>query len=135
MHRHISAFILLLSAVLAGCSQPRLSTQEVAQACQQIQSQLDSADSDFVAHVREIRNEHILLIDYDRKMIEALTSYRNKVHTILDDQENGRGNIHCSGNQLTEVEHNESARLRRVGLYLIDFERALKQDPPDAYVE
>ncbi|HUA58531.1 MAG TPA: hypothetical protein VML19_07250 [Verrucomicrobiae bacterium] len=135
MHRHIAAFAVILTAGLAGCSQTHLSTQEVAQACQQIQNQLDTADSDFVAHVREIRNEHILLIDYDRKMIGALTGYRNKVRAILDEQENGRGSIHCIGDQLTEVEHNESPRLRRVGSYLIDFERALKQDPPNAYVE
>ncbi len=135
MRWQLAALTLVLSAGLAGCSRTDSSPKEVAQACEQIQSQLDSADSDFVARVQQIRAEHILIVEYDRKMIAALRAYRDKVKRTFEEQENGSGRLHCTGKLLADVELAESPRLQRVGHYLIDFERALSQDPPNQYLQ
>jgi hypothetical protein len=136
MLRLITAILLILmSAGLAGCSRTEPPPADVARACEQIQTKLDAADAAFVAHVREIRTEHILLVDYDQKMIDALTAYRDKVRTMLEEEENANRPLHCSGQMLTDVEQGERPRLDRVASYLMDFQRALHQDPQNAYMQ
>jgi len=132
MNRSSAAILLVLAAGLAGCSRTEPSPAAVAKACEQIQTKLDAADEAFVNRVREIRSEHILLVDYDRKMIDALSAYRNQVRVLLD-QENSDG-IACTGKPLAEVKLSENPRLNRVNSYLADFQQALKSDRPDVYV-
>jgi hypothetical protein len=134
MHRPLAIVVILMAAGLGGCAQPEPPAPIAARACQETQSKLDEADDVFVSRVRDIRTQHLLVLDYDHKMIEALTAYREKVRTILDEEENSRGQYRCSGKLLADVKLGERPRLDKVASYLMDFQRALTQDSPNAYV-
>ena len=134
MHRLISAVPLLLAAGLAGCSGPRPPSQGELQACRESQKVLDAAEDKFIARVKELRREKIRMVDYDREMVAALTAYRDRIRAILDDDAANVGRCHCAGEPLTDLKRDTGPRLVRVQHYLGTFQRALREDPPDAYV-
>jgi len=96
---------------------------------------LDKAEDAFVAQVKEIRNRHILVVDYDREMIAALTAYRDRMRNIIDEDEAASGKRwHCTGKPLAELKLDQEPKLERVQGYLLTFRKALVEDPKDVYV-
>jgi hypothetical protein len=105
------------------------------EACREGQKKLNDAEDAFVERVKKIRSQHLLLVDYDREMIAALTTYRDQMRSVLDADEELFGNrFRCAGQPLADLRLSEQPKLQSVGQYLLSFERALKEDPPDAYL-
>lgn len=96
---------------------------------------LDKSEDAFVARVKEIRNRHILVVDYDQEMITALSAYRDRMRSILDADEAVSGTRwRCQGKPLAELKLDQEPKLERVQGYLLTFRKALLEDPKDVYV-
>ena len=87
------------------------------------------------ARVKEIRRQHILVVEYDREMIAALTAYRDVMRGLLYDDETSPGSQwRCTGAPLSDLKLAEEPKLERVQRFLGTFERAVREDPSDVYV-
>lgn len=96
---------------------------------------LDKSEDAFIARVKAIRNRHILVVDYDQQMIEALSAYRDRMRSILDADESVTGTRwRCEGKPLAELKLDQQPKLDRVQGYLLTFRKALSEDPKDVYV-
>jgi hypothetical protein len=134
--QRLSSVALLLAAGLGACHHPGPTPQAEAEACREAQKSLDRAEESFVARAREIRRQHILLVEYDRQMIAALTTYRDQIRATLDAGEAvGGTRWRCTGKPLANLKLDQQPKLQRVQGYLVTFERALQQDPPNVYVQ
>jgi hypothetical protein len=100
-----------------------------------MEKMLDKSEDAFIARVKEIRNRHILVVDYDQEMIAALSAYRDRMRRILDADESVTGTRwRCEGKPLAELKLDLQPKLDRVQGYLLTFRKALVEDPKDIYV-
>lgn len=126
---------LLMVAGLCGCSHSGPPSSEDVQACKDAKKNLDAAEDEFITQVQQIRGEHILVVDYDRKMISTLTGYRDRVRAILDgDEAESAGHGRCTGQAHEDLRVEAGQKLNRVHKYLISFQKALHTDRPDTYL-
>jgi hypothetical protein len=96
---------------------------------------LDAAEDTFVERVKGIRKQHILVLDYDRQMIVALTEYRDKMWAVLYAEEAvSGGRLRCSGQPLADLRIDAAPKLERVQHFVGTFQQALRDDPPNTYV-
>jgi hypothetical protein len=100
-----------------------------------VQKLLDKAEDTFVTRAKEIRNRHILVVDYDQQMIAALSEYRDRMQSVLDEDEAISGTRwRCTGKPLADLKLDERPKFEKVQGYLLTFEKAVKEDPKDVYI-
>jgi hypothetical protein len=121
---------------LAGCSGPRPETAANSAACSALSKNLTDREQAFVARAQAIRAEHVVLQDYDRQMIAAISDRRTELlatkltELSVSDEVEG-----CSGKQLDDLRYRAREELANLRSYLDDFNRALKTDPAGVYID
>jgi hypothetical protein len=93
-------------------------------------------EKNFVARARVLRAEHVLLQDYDRNMIAAITQRRAALQATglaeLSVTEEVGG---CSGQQLDDLRYRAQQEMANLRDFLNDFNRALKTDPDGVFID
>jgi len=100
-----------------------------------MEKRLVTAEDEFTEHARVLREQRMLLVDYDRKMIAELTSYHDKIRTILDEDIPASNGCHCTGKPLADLKHDTNAKLNSLRGFLSDFRKALRSDAPGVYIQ
>jgi hypothetical protein len=128
--------VTVLAVVLGGCSSPKRDSAANTAACSALSKSLTDQEQAFVARAQEIRAEHVLLQEYDRQMIAAITQRRAALQasklTELSVSDEVEG---CSGSQLDDLRYRAQQEMANLRSYLSDFNRALKTDPDGVYID
>jgi hypothetical protein len=128
--------VTVLAVVLGGCSSPIRDSAANTAACSALSKSLTDQEQAFVARAQEIRAEHVLLQEYDRQMIAAITQRRAALQasklTELSVSDEVEG---CSGSQLDDLRYRAQQEMANLRSYLSDFNRALKTDPDGVYID
>jgi hypothetical protein len=105
-------------------------------ACIALSKTFNDQEDGFIGRAQAIRARHLLVQDYDREMIAALTDQRNALLSTkltelsVNDEVDG-----CSGKQLDELRYRAQQELANMRDYINDFNRALKTDPADIFID
>ena len=92
---------LLVLGSLCGCTRSRAQPRQVTETCGTLARSMADQESTFVARAQAIREQHILLQDYDRQMIALLTERRKSIESmLLTAASTDEGASGCSGEQL-----------------------------------
>jgi hypothetical protein len=127
---------LMAVALMAGCYSARPSARSTPEACAALVQALNNQRSSFVARVKSIRSQHILVLDYDRQMIAALNKRRAELESTallamsVNDDVSG-----CSGEQLSDLRREAHEEMTSLQSFLTTFNRALKEDPAGVYID
>jgi len=81
--------------------------------------------------LQAIREQHLVLREYDRKMIDALVIHSREL-TRLTDAEEVAG---CFGPKLDDLQTQASEEKAAIYRYVSMFRRAVLTDPADVYTE
>jgi hypothetical protein len=135
--RYLSlACLAALAVVLGACSGPRRDSAENAAACGALAKVLSEQEQGFVNQAQSIRARHLLLQEYDREMITAITERRKAIQQTkltelsVSDEVSG-----CSGPRLDELRYRAQQEMANLRDFLNDFNRALKTDPADIFID
>lgn len=132
-HLHVLAAIV---AALAGCSSPKGTPQSRSAACTELARTVAAREDAFVARVKQLRSQPILMRDYDRQMIAAITELRARLEaTTLTEMSVSDSVSGCSGQPLDDIRSRVQQQMVNLRAYLNDFKRALKSDPEGVYVD
>lgn len=135
-HLPLRCLAVTLTAVLGGCSNPRPNTAASSAACSALATALTDQEHEFLNQAQSIRAQHLLLQDYDRQMISAITARRAALQATkltelsVSDEVNG-----CYGQQLDDLRRRAQAEMSNLRSYLNDFNRALKSDPDGVFID
>jgi len=127
---------MLLAVMFGCCSSVRRDTSATSAACTSLAKSLADQDQAFVTRAQAIRAEHVLLQDYDREMISAITERRKTLlatkltELSVSDEVGG-----CSGKKLDELRYQAQQELANLRDFLNDFNRALKTDPANVFID
>ena len=125
-----------LAVVLGGCSNTRLETAANTAACTSLAKSLNDQEKVFVSRAQAIRAKHVFLQDYDREMIAAINDRRKALQatklTGLSVADDVAG---CSGKQLDDLRYRAQREMANLRDFLNDFNRALKTDPADVFID
>src|SRR5580698_7458155 len=101
--RHLPLLCLAaaMAVVLWACAGPKRDTAATAAACDALSKALTDQEQIFVTQAQSIRAEHVVLQDYDRQMISAITKRRAALQaTKLTELSVSDEVAGCSGEQL-----------------------------------
>jgi hypothetical protein len=127
---------LALVAFLAGCSSHAKPSPHEAQACAALAKALANQENDFVARVRAIREQHVLIQEYDRQMIAAIIERRTALQsTSLTEMSVSEEVAGCSGQPLDDLRRQAQQQMVDLKAFLSTFRRALKWDPQGVYID
>jgi len=105
-------------------------------ACNALAKVLRDQEQGFVAEARAIRAEHVSFQEYDRRMIDAITTRRTAIQaTKLTELSVSEEVCGCSGDRLDDLRYRAQQEMSNLRDYLNDFTRALKTDPTDLYID
>jgi hypothetical protein len=125
-----------LLVIIGACSGPRRDTAANAAACNALSKALTDQEQMFVIQSQAIRAEHVVLQDYDRQMISAITHRRSALQasklTELSVSDEVAG---CSGKELDDLRSRAQAEMANLRDFLKDFNRALKSDPQGVFID
>jgi hypothetical protein len=125
-----------LAVVLVGCYNPGPHKPAKAAACGALERSMADEEKSFVARARAIRAEHVLLQEYDRQMIAAITQRRAALQATglaeLSVTEEVGG---CSGTRLDDLRYRAQQEMANLRDFLNDFNRALKTDPEGLFID
>ena len=125
-----------MSALLWACTAPRRDTVAIAAACDTLSKALTDQEQSFVTQAQSIRAEHVVLQDYDRQMISAITKRRAALQaTKLTELSVSDDVAGCSGEQLEDLRSRAQAEMANLRDFLKDFNRALKNDPEGVFID
>ena len=125
-----------LAAILGGCSAPRHDAAANSAACSALAQNLAGQERAFIARAQAIRAEHVVVQDYDRQMIAAITERRAALQaTKLTELSVSDEVAGCSGKELDDLRYRAQRELANLRSYLSDFNRALKTDPDGVYID
>ena len=137
--RRLKSLILgVLPAVflLSACSTRHGSPVVTAAACTDLAQKVSQQETDFVNRVRDIRGQHLLLLEYDQRMIDAITSRRDALQaTELTEMSVTEEVSGCSGSQLEDLRRRAQHEMTDLRVFLNTFKRALKSDPEGIYID
>jgi hypothetical protein len=130
------ATVLLAAALLYGCGNQRQSPQNISRACAELSNRMANEESRFLVRAKGIREQHLLLQDYDRQMIGALTARRSEIEsTSLIELSISEEVAGCSGKRLDELRQQARQQMSSLQSYLNTMRRALKDDPDGIFVD
>ena len=128
--------MVALAVVLVACLSHKRDDSSNYAACNALAKSLAVQEQTFVTQAQAIRAQHVLLVEYDREMISALTARRAAIQatnlTELSVSEEFAG---CSGSRLDELRDRAQQQMANLRDYLNDFNRALKTDPEGVYID
>jgi hypothetical protein len=97
---------------------------------------MTNAESNFLVRAKAIREQHLLLQEYDRQMIAALTLRRAEIaSTSLMELSVSEEIAGCSGRQLDELRRQAREEMSSLQTYLSTLTRALRDDPQGVFVD
>jgi hypothetical protein len=97
---------------------------------------MTNQESAFVARVQAIRKTHILLREYDRRMIALLEEHRTAIKSaLLTDASADEGVAGCSGRQLEELRREALDKMVWLQSSLNTFRLSLREDPAALYID
>jgi hypothetical protein len=116
-----------IGVLMAGCSkQP---TQQTTQSCAVLAADMTGQENTFVSRLKAIREQHLVLREYDHQMIDALVTHSREL-TRLTDAEEVSG---CFGPKLAGLQTEANEEKAAVYRYVFMFRRAILSDPKDVY--
>jgi hypothetical protein len=125
----LSVSIVAMVIVMVGCSkQP---TQRTTRACSVLAGSLKGQESAFLDRLGAIRQQHILVREYDRQMIELLASRSAELMRLTDAKEVSG----CFGKGLEDLQTEASEENVAIYKHVFTFRQALIMDPENVYVE
>ena len=131
-----AALILLASALMFRCGTHGPSPQEVARSCEDLSVRMIAAERTFLDRAKNIRYQHLLLQDYDRQMIAALTARRNEIQsTSLMEMSVSDEIAGCSGKPLETLRWQAREEMSSLQSFLSEFQRALRSDPDGVFID
>lgn len=135
-HFYSGCLTIALAVILGACSSPSRESAANTAACSALSKSLTDQGQAFVARAQFIRAQHLLLQDYDRQMIDAITERRaalqatKLIELSVSDEVAG-----CSGKQLDDLRYRAQEEMANLRSYLNDFNRALKTDPDGIFID
>ena len=128
--------VLVASAVLTNCADHPKTAEAPSPACVELAKTVAGQEQAFVNRVKAIREQHILLQEYDRLMIEALTDRRAALQsTTLTEMKVTTSIDGCSGQGLEDLRRKAQQQVLDLRIFLRTFQRAVKYDPPDVFID
>lgn len=131
----LMALPLLLES-LTGCAGHANPAKGPDPACSHLAQTIVQQEAAFVARAKYIRQQHILLQEYDREMIAAIVQRREALLstslTALPMSEQVAG---CTGIGLDRLRHEAHEEMSSLQSYLMTFQRALKWDPEGVFID
>lgn len=127
---------LLVLTSLCSCARSRAQSQNAPEACRALAQSMANQERNFVARAQTIREQHILLRDYDLQMIAVLNERRKSlVSTVLTDASADEGVAGCSGQELENLRLQALQETVLLQRYLDNFKRELQEDPPGVFID
>ena len=128
--------MVILSVLSGACSSPKRDAAANAVACTALSKALTDQEQIFITQAQSIRAQHLLLLDYDRRMIAAITDRRTTLQatklTELSVSDDVGG---CSGQELEDLRRRAQEEMSNLRDFLKDFNRALKTDPDGVFID
>ena len=128
--------MVILSVLSGACSSPKRDAAANAAACSALSKALTEQEQLFITQAQSIRTQHLLLLDYDRRMITAITDRRTALQATkltelsVSDEVGG-----CSGQELDDLRRRAQEEMSNLRDFLKDFNRALKTDPQGVFID
>lgn len=127
---------VLVLASQCGCARSSAQPQHVTEACRILSQSMTDQESAFVARVQAIRKTHILLREYDRRMIALLEEHRTAIKSaLLTDASADEGVSGCSGRQLEELRREALDKMVWLQSSLNTLRLSLREDPATVYID
>jgi hypothetical protein len=131
---------LLCTAALAiltlACSATKRDAAANAAACSALSKIVSDNEQLFVTQAQTIRAQHVMMQDYDREMISAITERRAALQaTKLTELSVSDEVAGCSGKELDDLRRRAQEEMANLRDYLRDFNLALKSDPAGVYID
>jgi hypothetical protein len=121
---------------LGACTGPKRSDAANSAACDALANTLAIQEQNFVTDAQTIRARHLLVLEYDRQMIAAITARRAAIQaTKLTELSVSDEFAGCSGDRLDELRDRAQREMANLRAYLNDFNRALKTDPEGVFID
>jgi hypothetical protein len=125
-----------LAVLMPACSGSRRDAAANAAACRTLSKTLSDQQQLFVNRAQSIRAQHVLMQDYDREMISAITERRAALHaTKLTELSVSDEVAGCSGQDLEDLRRRAQEDMANLRDYLRDFNLALKSDPSGVFID
>ena len=132
----VAHLVAVLAVVLGACTCPKRDDAANSAACDALTKTLAVQEQTFVTDAQTIRAGHLLLREYDRRMIAAIAARRAAIQaTKLTELSVSDEFAGCSGDRLDELRHRAQREMANLRAYLDDFNRALKTDPEDVFID
>ena len=126
----------ILCAFSSGCAKRAETAELPSPECQALWQTVANQESTFVKRVKDIRSQHLLMREYDQRMIDAITERRDALQsTTLMGMSVSTEIAGCKGKQLEDMQRNAQRQMVDLRVYLGTFKQALKFDPPDTYID
>jgi hypothetical protein len=127
---------ILTIALMCGCSRSGPPVRSSDEACSGLAVAITEQEQVFVARVKAIRGQHILLRDYDRLMIAALTDRRSALQSLLRSASSRKGGSStCSGEPLDDLHLGIQREIGHLDDYIKTFTQALNSDSADKFID
>jgi hypothetical protein len=127
---------IALVLVLWACAGPRRNVATNNAACEVLTKTLSDQEEGFVTLAQHIRAEHVVLREYDRRMIVAIIERRKTLQaTRLTELSVSDDVAGCSGQQLEDLRYRAMQEMANLRDFLNDFNRALKSDPAGIFID
>ena len=135
--RHLPLLCTAALALLtAGCTATKRDAAANAAACSALSKTLSDNEQLFVTQAQAIRAKHVLMQDYDRQMISAITERRASLQgTKLTELSVSDEVAGCSGKELEDLRRRAQEEMANLRDYLRDFNLALKSDPAGVFID
>jgi hypothetical protein len=127
---------VLVLASLCGCAHTPAHSQHMTEDCDALARKVADEQNSFVTRVKAIREQHILMREYDRQMIDALAVHRTALKsTILTDSSAEEGVGGCAGPRLEQMRREALQEMVRLQGFLDTFRRGLQDDPAETFID
>ena len=128
--------MVILSVLSGACSSPKRDAAANSAACSALSKALTDQEQLFITQAQSIRTQHLLLLDYDRRMITAITDRRTALQaTKLTELSVSDDVAGCSGQELDDLRRRAQEEMSNLRDFLKDFNRALKTDPQGVFID
>jgi len=126
----------LALASLCGCTSSRAQPRQSTEDCRALAQSMANWENAFVARAQAIREQHILLRDYDRQMIALLDERRKSIESTLLTAASPDPSVSgCSARQIESLRTEALQEMVKIQGYLNTFRRGLHDDPAGVFVE
>ena len=125
-----------LAVLLSACAATKRDAAATAAACNALSKSLSDNEQLFVTQAQTIRSQHVMMQDYDREMIAAITERRTALQaTKLTELSVSDDVAGCSGKELEDLRRRAQEEMANLRDYLRDFNLALKSDPAGVFID